>query len=230
MNKIIHEKNHVLRWLQEQGGSFANLKYGNLSQSYLRAEKALGTQGNVEFKVTETAAGGTSLVTENLLKNNDLFVMTELAICYRQIAADTATDELTAESILHTYVNPNVFSGTNSVNMAAIPNGKFSLSVNQVEWIPAIPVRDFERVGTSQQGTTTTASVNTSTADATTTIARDEKTSGNYGYYPTGLISFAGTDKVKPVVDWGVSLNMDDSSLTNYLVLLMKGYLVSNYK
>ena len=217
-NSIINDKN----MLAERFG----VPKENISQSFLRAEALLATQDSVKlyFNKNENTA---NIATQKLLKSSDSFIITHLAMCLKKVASDTPANHVSA--ILHTYANPSVFySSGEAAALNAVYNGQTTLKADNVDFTPALQNRWFERVHTSQQGTTTTAYVNASSADATTTIARSERTNGLDGFFPVDNIGFNGDSKFDVVVDLGTSINLAGTSSSNYLVVMAIGYLVSN--
>lgn len=142
MNSIVSEKQFI--------SSRLGIPYENLSQSYLRAATALGTNSVINFNVQKNAVTS-PLVTENLLELNDQFVISHFTVGLQQIASDspTATQLLSAE--FYTYADPTKFTGTNAVNAGAIYGGFLNFTINRREFLPSFPMRAFYRAPVRQQ-------------------------------------------------------------------------------
>lgn len=221
MNAILQEKRFILQSAITAGLVDANVGLENVSQSYLRSETDIDNQGTIKHYLTETSKASRN-PSEVLLAQNDVFVMTHISMAFTKIATATPTSLQRATAILHSFVNPNVFDATEDASMNAIVNGRFSLSVNQVKILPAVPMRAFERVHTSQQGTTT--------FDASNIVGRSEHVSGLDGYFPIDHVIVSGKTKIDPEINLGVSTDLTPADETNTVVMLVKGYLISNAK
>jgi hypothetical protein len=223
MNSIVAEKKFI--------ESRLGVPYDSLSQSYLRAETALNSTSVIPFYLQKGQVSA-PLVTENLLQLNDQFVITHLSIGIRTIASDTATDLLQLKSQVQNWEDPNIFSGTNRVNVAALWNAKFSMTINRKEYLPAFPMRAFRRVGTAQSsnylktGGTTTTPVATYTGMG----GANESSNGLYGFYPMEPTLLDGRQTLDININLGTSVSFDDSSEISYAVFEARGYLVVNVK
>lgn len=193
------------------------LPFGSLSASYLRMETLLGTSANVLFNINNQ---NNLIASENRLLQSDQFIVTHLGFAIKKIASDTPTAAQHAAAKLYTYLNTNtgLFDGTNDANIQAIYNGFFQISLNRKTYVPAIDMRSFERVPDTQEGTLVFTASN---------IKRDSYPNGLFGYFPTDYIRLNGYDNLQPEITLPASVAMDESSESNYAVLLMKGYLAS---
>lgn len=204
-----------------------NVDKQNMSPSQLRCDSAaLGTTQNIQFnfqKLSNTTASATSI----LLGNNDVFVVTDIALQIKQ-CADTASGH--ALAYYQTFFSSLIFTGaTNDPNMKAIYNSVLSVIIDRVQYIPSLSTAVFERIGTSQQGTTTTAYVNASTANATTTIARSEKTHALWGFYPVVPFVLKGNSETQQIsITLPTSLNLTADANSNFASLVFNGFLITN--
>ena len=215
MNSIVAEKKYIAAAL--------GVDYDSLSQSYLRSEVALGTQGKIKFNLQEGKNGSGILITEKRLALNDEFVVTHFSLSLKKIASDTPTDLQQANALLYTWENPTIFSGTNAANMASVYNGSLSWTINRKQFIPQFPVRAFRRVPTTQTGTDvgyTSSGVNTV----------DGFENGLFGFYPSEPTKIDGRQTIDLEVDLGTSVTFDDASNTYYAVFEARGYLIVNAK
>lgn len=207
---------------------------GNISQSFLRAETLLDSSSNIAFNLLEKG-NNSNIASQRLLKPNDGFIATHWTIALKKVAATSPSQAQHITSILHQYVNPSVFDGTSSslneaVALQAIYQaGKMKLSIDKVEFMPGVPVRDFERVHTAQQGQVMVGYVDVAgTGDTTYTTPRSERVNGLDGYYDIPFIGFNGNQDVNPSIDLGASVDMTETNESNYAVLIVKGYQISN--
>jgi len=212
MNSIIAEKTFIANRL--------NVPYDNLSQSYLRAETVLGTQSVIPF-VLQKNQKQSPLASERLLGLTDEFVITHMTVALKQIGSDTPTAAQQVTARVYTWENPEVFSGTNAVNVASIYNGSVNWIIDRKQFVPNFPVRAFRRVPTTQTGTDvgyTSSGVNTV----------DGFDNGLFGFYPTEPTKINGKQTIDLSVDLGTSVTIDDSSNTVYAVCELRGYLIVN--
>lgn len=214
MNSIVNEKQFI--------SSRLGIPYENLSQSYIQKGVALGTQSVVNFPI-QTASVASPLVTDNLLNLNDEFVVTHYTMFLRSVASDTPTNTQLLNALPYTYLDSNVFTGTNSVNVGALYNGTLSFTIDRKDFIPAFPARAFYRVGVTQ----TAANAYFTASGIKTSNSFDN---GLYGFYQTEPVKITGRQTIDIAIDLGASVIMDDASVTNYAVLELRGYLVVNAK
>ena len=214
MNSIVNAKQFV--------ASRLGIPFENLSQSYLQKGVALGTQSVINFPI-QTSQVASPLVTDNLLNLNDEFVVTSYTVFLRTVAADSPSNTQLLNAVPYTYADTNVFTGTNSANVGAIYNGTLSFTIDRKDFIPAYPARAFYRVGDTQ------------TAANAYFTASGIKTSNSfpnslYGFVESEPVKITGRQTIDISVDLGASVAMDDSSVTNYAVLELRGFLVVNAK
>ena len=223
MNSIVSEK----KWISDR----LAIPYENLSQSYLRAETALGTNSVIKFNVQKNSVSS-PLVTENLLELNDQFVITHIAIGLKQIASDTPSNTQQLAAQVFTYSDPQTFTGTNAVNTACIYGGFLNFTINRREFLPSFPMRAFLRVPTTQTGAFLKTAGTTGTPAATFTgnTGVNGYENGLFGFYPMEPTLIDGRMTLDISVNLNASIAFDDSSNTVYTVLEMRGYLVVNSK
>lgn len=193
------------------------------SQSYLRLESAvLGTQSEITFNVLNNE--GTVNETEQRLALTDTFTVTELGIFLMKVT----TAGTNRSGVLHTFPNANVFTGSGeSANLQNIYNGYFKATVNGVQYIPKMDMLRFYRVGAAQK------TVGTSTYDATNNTSNKylESTwdNPNYGFYPlTPQLNLSGAWKNSLAITCPASVAMAGTSSSNYVVLILRGFLNQN--
>lgn len=195
--------------------------FESLSQSYVRAETLLATQNTIAF-VIQAGQKTTFLPTERPIKLNDEFVITHVFIGLKKVAAasPTNTEQIVAKVL--TYENPVVFDGGGGdANVGGIYNGSLSITIDRVQFLPAIPVRSFRRVPQQQQN-----AVITDVYPANI----DEFPNGLYGFYPIEPVKVDGRQTLNIQIDLGDAVDMDVASESNYAVLELRGYLVTNAK
>jgi len=209
MNSIINEK----KFIAERTG----IPYANLSQSYLRAETALGSLSQYSFQLQRNNVSA-PIVTERLLELNDEFVITHLFIGLKKPVGTSVAQQMEAQ--IYTY--PDIITVANGGGgFAALDeslyNGSFSLTINRKEFLPQFPVRFFRRVPDQQAG-----------IDAASGSVRKNG-------YPNGLYGFAQFEPVKidgrQTIDAIIDLNGAVTFTSGiYAVLECRGYLVVNAK
>lgn len=223
MNSIVSEKQFI--------SSRLGIPYENLSQSYLRASTALGTQSLITFQVQKNAVTS-PLGTENLLELNDQFVISHFTVGLQQIASDTptATQLLTAE--FFTYADPTKFTGTNAVNAGAIYGGFLNFTINRREFLPSFPCRAFYRVPTVQSNAflRTGGTVATPVATFTGATGTNGYDNGLYGFFPSEPTLIDGRMTLNIGINLEAAVAFDDTTNTIYAVLELRGYLVVNSK
>ena len=122
---------------------------------YLRLEVSLtGTTNLVAFQVRD-AQGGTQHVTERRLKVSDSFTVMAGAFYIGKAAAvaSVVSNAQYGAMSLHTFPNPLVFTGgTAAADLQSLYNGYLSVRVDSTVFIDSMPMLNFYRVATSQQG------------------------------------------------------------------------------
>ena len=123
---------------------------------YLRLESLAPAAATSVFTFNTLDTSGTKTVTERRLKLADTFTITDISfyLGFGSATANAPTNDQYAKQQLVTYPNPNIaaFSGK-SDELEAIYNGYLSLRVDTTTFLDSIPMRQFYRVGTSQQVT-----------------------------------------------------------------------------
>lgn len=212
--------------LQALGNAGIGVSPQQLSPSVLRRDSsALATQGLISFGFQKNGSSSVSS-TSILLENNDSFIVTDIALLIKN-CPDTAAGH--AASISYNHYSSLVFTGANDANLQAIYNGALSVTIDKTQYLPSLATSVFERIPDTQKGTTTTAYVNASTANATTTIARDAKNHALYGFFPVSPFILKGNNESQSIqVTLPSSVNMTADSNGNFATLVFNGYLVSN--
>jgi len=145
---------------------------------YLRLETICPASAVSVFNFNTLDTSGTKTVTERRLKLADSFTVTDISfyIGYGSATANAPTAAQYASQQLATFPNPRIGAFANKNDeLEAIYNGYLSLRVDTTTFIDSIPMRQFYRVGTSQQG------VAVSTTATTGVIGADEFPLSMYG-------------------------------------------------
>lgn len=214
MNHIIAEKKYIAETL--------GVPYDSLSQSYVRAETALSSGASINFDLQKGKTIST-LPTERLIELNDQFVVTHFSVAIKAIASDTPTDQQQLNANLDFYADPTTYAGTNQVNVAAIYNSNLNWIIDRKEFLPNFPMDAFRRVPDTQTGTDVGY-----TSSGVTTV--NSNTNGLFGFYPCEPIILDGRQTIDMSVELGESVDFDDAGITNYAVVRLRGYLVTNAK
>ena len=123
---------------------------------YLRLEITPGNAATsaINFNCLDTS--GVKTATERRLKLADTFTITDISfyIGYGSATSYAPTAAQYANQRLATYPNPGLaaFSGVTD-NLETIYNGFLSLRIDTTTFLDSVPMRQFYRVGTSQQVT-----------------------------------------------------------------------------
>lgn len=200
-----------------------------LSPSQLRSEVLLGSGAAYQWLFTQTGKTQNVIATDYLLKQTDDFVITGIGFALKQYGTGSTTPPTAAQhgiAILYFFNNTKVFLQTNDANMQAIYNGWATILLDNVQVAPAIGMRNFERVGTSQQGNVLAAIA----GPVTYTAGRDEQPYGTYGDMPIAPLRINGNSKfeINVVLGGNASQTIATANYFNYGVFLLRGYLVSN--
>jgi len=191
------------------------------TQSYLRLEQVLGTQGNINFSVLVN--DGAANVNERRLSITDAFTITSLAVViYKQASGGNLS-----AAQLDTFPNPLIYSGANeAANLQAIYNGYLSVRVNSVVYIDSLDVYRFYRVGTAQEGVI----VSQTTTPTTSPYVASEFSKGDYPFYSlTPSIRLSGATKNELSLTLPESVAMGGTAgTTNRVVLYLRGFLEQN--
>lgn len=123
---------------------------------FLRLESTAPSAAVSVFNFNTLDTSGTKTSTERRLKLADTFTITDIAfyIGYGSATGDAPTAAQYAAQKLTTWPNPQIteIGATQAAAMEAIYNGYLSLRVDTTTFLDSIPMRQFYRVGTSQQG------------------------------------------------------------------------------
>ena len=134
------------------------------TQSFLRLETLAPTSAQSVFNFNTLDTSGIKTPTERRLKLADTFTVTDIAfyLGYGLNATNTPTAAQYTTQKLATWPNPQItaIGTTQAAELEAIYNGFLSLRIDTTTFIDSIPMRQFYRVGTSQQGVGSTATNN----------------------------------------------------------------------
>lgn len=121
---------------------------------YLRLEQTAPNSAVSQFKFETLQTSGVQTSTERRLKLADTFTITEISFYLGNSGATgyVSTPAQYAMQTMHSFPNPSVFS-TKADELEAIYNGYLSLRIDTTTFLDSIPMRQFYRVGTSQQQT-----------------------------------------------------------------------------
>ena len=176
----------------------------------------------INFNTLDTS--GTKTCTERRLKLNDTFTITDISFYLGAgscgLLGVTPTAAEYSVQTLNTFPNPNIGSfATNFDELESLYNGFLSLRVDTTTFLDSIPMKQFYRVATSQQGV--------GSATAAQQIQANEWPLSMYGrteLLPT--IELNGQSNI----DWSITLpnatNLYPTSgkFTN-MVLILQGFL-----
>lgn len=192
------------------------------TQSYLRLEQVLGTQGNINFQVLTNE--GTPNVNERRLAISDSFMITSIFIGIYKVGAATPTNAQIAGGVLNTYPNSITYSKAGeAANLQGIYNGYLSIRVNSVVYIDSLDCFRFYRVSTAQKG------VNVSAAASNNAYVSEGYEKGDFPFYAlTPGIRLSGATKNELQVTLPTSLDLTGTSSTNYAVCYLRGFLEQN--
>jgi len=193
---------------------------------YLRLESLAPNAASSVFSFNTLDTSGTKTSTERRLKLSDTFTITDISFYLGAGAAATPATPTAAEYAsqqLFTFPNPNVtsFSATGKAELLeAIYNGFLSLRVDTTTFLDSIPMRQFYRVGTSQQGVGSSATSNKP-------VQRDEWGMSMYGknqLLPT--IELNGQSNIEFNINLPNATNCSATSATfTNMVLILQGFL-----
>jgi hypothetical protein len=215
MNEIISQKRYL--------STVTGVAYDNLSQSFLRAETALGTTSKIVFNLQKGKTTSNALPTEQLLELNDQFVITHFRVGLKRVGSDTPTDLQQYNSDVVLYDDPSIFTGTNSVNVGSVYNAKLRFTIDRKEYLPTFPVSAFRRVPDTQ-----TADDADYTSSGITTV--NSYPNGLFGFYPCEPMLIDGRQTIDLSINFDSSIPFDDSDSINYAVFEARGFLVVNSK
>lgn len=194
------------------------------SKSYIRADVNLqSVTGSIAFNILTNQ--GTPNTSEYRLQLQDAFVVTAIGFYVIKAGSSTsASNDDISRAQMHTFPNDKVFTGTNeATNLQGIYNGFCSITVNQNKYFPAIPMRDFYRVSTSQQGVAVSAVASTGVLDYSEWNGPDY---GMISLDPTIVFNGSGSNEI--VVTPSNSLTLAGTSSTNLISFWAKGIRLAN--
>lgn len=192
-----------------------------ITPSFLRLERTVtGSISSLEFFTLQTE--GSVLSTERRLQLPDTFVVGAVGLFISKIAS-TNTAEDNAKTILRSFPNPQVFTGSGEAdNLMAIYNGFMSLRINSTVIIDSLPCYEFYDAAQSQQGVGSAATSNQP-------VQRDQFNGNMSGYVPINpTVNLDGSKKIQWTLNLPASTNLAGTSSTNKLSLILKGFLVQN--
>ena len=192
---------------------------------YLRLEVSLtGSTNLIAFQVRDSQ-GGTQHVTERRLKVSDTFTVMGGAFYIGKAASTggaTPTAAQYAAMSLHTYPNPQVFTGgTAATDLQSLYNGYLTVRVDSTVFIDSMPMLNFYRVATSQLGVGSTATNNVP-------VQRDEWPLLMYGrneWVPSVTLSGLANTEINIQLPTSVSLAAGANTYENNAVLYLSGFL-----
>lgn len=188
------------------------------TQSYLRLEQTLGTQGQVNFNVLVN--DGQADANERRLAITDAFTVTSLAVViYKQAAAPAKI----SAGVLDTFPNPLIYTAAGeAAALQGLYNGFLSVRVNSVVYIDSLDVYRFYRVGVAQAGVETTTTPSG--------YVQSEYSRGDYPFYSlTPGIRLSGATKNELSLTLPESVAMGGAGgTTNRVVLYLRGFLEQN--
>lgn len=186
------------------------------TQSYLRLEQVLGTNGTINFQVLLN--DGSANANERRLNISDAFTVTALSVLIYKITTGAAISRAT----LDTFPNPLTYSGAGeAAALQAIYNGYLTVRVNSTVYIDSLDCYRFYRAGTAQRGVETTTTPSTYVAS--------EYATGDYPFYSlTPGIRLSGATKNDLTLTLPESVNMAGTGSTNRVVLYLRGFLEQN--
>ena len=188
------------------------------TQGTLRVEVLLGSSANYTFNINDNQ---TKLATEIRLRSGDAFIPTKVGMFIRKANSATLTDSLQATSILHTYPNTAVFTGSSEAdNLESMYSSRLQITVNSVNLTETIDTLNFRRVDTAQQGLTLFTS---------STYQRSAWQGGDYGFINYEQdICFNGQANNFANLTLSASVNNTGTTSSNYAVLYFRGVLLLN--
>jgi hypothetical protein len=193
---------------------------------YLRLEISLtGATNVIKFQVRD-AQGGGQHVTERRLKVSDSFTVMGGSFYIGKAGvtgpATIPTNGQYGAMSLHTFPNPQVFTGgTAAANLVSIYNGFLSVRVDSTVFIDSMPMLNFYRVATSQQGVGSTAANNLP-------VQADEWPLSMYGrneWTPTIELNGLANTEIDINLPTSVALQAGAATYETNAVLYLTGFL-----
>jgi len=195
-------------------------KYGVItSESYLRLEyNTTGQTSVIPFTVLDTQSNKNA--TERRLKINDTFTVMSVAFFIGISPLGYDTPAKLAQMVLHTFPNKYVVTAAEAVRLQALYNGYIQLQIDSPTFWDSIPMYEFFRVGTSQEGVGATAAFNT--------IPRSEWTENMYGNVEqVPSVEFNGGSNFQMTIKLAASTDLSVTTNGATAVLYFGGFLHS---
>jgi len=224
MNSIVAEKRYIANKL--------GVPYESLSQSYLRAETAVGTQSVIDFTL-QTNKVLAPVISERLLDLNDEFVITHFTVGIKTVLnATNETEQLTANVETYDSVNFGAnYTRFEQQPIACIYNGDLSFTIDRKEFVPNFPVRAFYRVPDSLDVDTGHNATIPSEGSTSAYRRLAETETSLFGFYPSEPTKIDGRQTIDLSINLGANVDMtsqNDPPKTNYVVFEARGYLITN--
>lgn len=188
-----------------------------ITQSYLRLEQTLGTQGSVTFNVLVNQ--GAQNANEKRLNITDAFSITSLAMLIYKVPNGSAI----SSGVLDTFPNPLTYSAAGEADaLQALYNGYATVRVNSTIFIDSLDLYRFYRAGVAQRGLDVSAGANPA-------YVASSWERGDYPFYQlTPGIRLSGATKNELTITLPESVNMAGTLSTNRVVLYLRGFLEQN--
>lgn len=193
-------------------------------ESDLRLEFLLGSTNQYTLTVLAPDGGSQLLVTPNEIRLNksDSFVGVQIGFgIYKAGTSTTPTQAQQVQTILSTFPNPNIFTGTGEAMAleALYTNGSIKFLVDDDVYMQNYTGLRFRRSPQSQQGVGSTATNNLP-------IARDEYDLNSTPFIPLNRpLTMNGNSKFDLTYNMNVAVNMAGTNSANYGVIMFRGYL-----
>jgi hypothetical protein len=190
---------------------------------YLRLESLCPDAATSVFNFNTLDTSGTKTATERRLKLSDTFTVTDISfyIGYGSATSNAPTATQYSSQRLATFPNPNNLAfASKDDELEVLYNGFLQLRVDTTTFLDSIPMRQFYRVGTSQENTGSSATSNKP-------VGRDEWTTSMFGknqLLPT--IELNGQSNIEWSINLPNATNCAGAStyFTN-CVLILQGFL-----
>lgn len=167
---------------------------------------------------------GTLYTEEKRLDKSDYFIPFEWGMF---IGQDATADALPLSNDVYTYPNAAGLTTATATGTAQVwSKGTFNWKIGTTDAFGEYPLRKFFRVPALQKGTTLTAYVNASSADATTTLAFDGQNWDDtmHSFFPSNIeINANKNNQFSINLPSGLTLD-PGSSNTNYIIFRFYGY------
>jgi len=194
-----------------------------ITQGYLRNDIALAaSNANLTFQLLQSQ--NQSTVKCMPLQAADGFCVTAMSIkIYKSVDGTPAN---IAQTIDFSYPNPKVFTKAGEAsNLESIFNGYMSVTIQKKQIFSQFPMWKFRRVNTSQQGSQTGINA----TPAYSIVTSEEQNGAWNGLVPLEpTINLQGGWTCNFQVIPPASLDLTGTSSTNYISLILDGFLLQN--